>query len=127
LVNIQNITELSLENVEYCYIAVEPQHHASSSFKVIVPRIMSEVSGNSRTTYNKNIFVNDKSCKPQPSNSLSLQSYITVNRSPQCNLEPVATVKVKGNDIPTHIAVGQRLQCICMNGNYKELKIIDYK
>ena len=127
MVNITNITELDLQPNEYCYL-VGRHFYDDSSFKVKLPRIMAHVNGNGRESFNKNILVNANTCKPSISSSVYVQDYITVKRSSQCNLLPVATIyRHPLDNYPTIIASGRKVRCTCTNNNYKELRIVDYE
>lgn len=109
---------IELDKNEYC-ITTAPAHYTSKSFKVKFPKLMSELSSANKEVFNRNIFLNDKPCKPVSANSVSLLNYITVERSEQCSLIAVA-------DINGIVPAGTTLVCLCMNNNIKDMKIIDH-
>ena len=124
--NIANVSDLGLESIEYCYL-VGNQKYSNRSFMVKLPRIMPNISKKGRDSFNKNILVNASECKPSVSSSLYMSDYITVKRSSQCSLFDVATIYERPTDeLPTIIRTGTKLKCICTNGDYKNLTIIDY-
>lgn len=124
--SIENISELELQDTEYCYL-VGNQKYSKTSFTVKVPRIMPSISKKGRETFNKNILINSNDCKPSVSSSIYMYDYITVKRSAQCNLLDVATIYERPKDpYPTIIRSGTKLKCLCTNGDYKTLTIVDY-
>lgn len=126
MANIESISELELQDTEYCYL-VGNQKYSNSSFKVKVPRIMPNVTKKGRDSFNKNILINATECKPSVSSSVYMYDYITVRRSAQCDLFGAATIyEHPTDDYPTIIRSGTKLRCLCTNGNYKELTIVDY-
>lgn len=126
MMSIENVSELELQNTEYCYL-VGNQKYTNSSFMVKVPRIMPNISKKGRDSFNKNILVNATDCKPSVVSSIYMYDYITVKRSPQCSLQGVATIYERPRDeYPTIIRSGTKLKCLCTNGDYKSLTIVDY-
>jgi hypothetical protein len=76
------LEELSINQLEYCFLA-EDKIHTASTFKIHIPKLMPLVpmSGSSSPTgYNNMIFVNDGACKPSTSPMLTTQGYITLPR-----------------------------------------------
>jgi len=125
--NIANVSELELQNTEYCYL-VGNQKYYNTTFMVKIPRIMPNVSKKGRESFNKNILVNAPDCKPSVSSSIYTYDYITIKRSPQCSLEDIATIYARPSDTyPTIIRSGTKLRCSCTNGDYKTLTIVDYE
>ncbi len=111
------LTDITLNQNEYCYLASK-QHSSNSSFKVIVPKLMSMITGGSRLAFSSWYNDNDPSCQINFSHYVQTQNYITVKRSPNCSLSHKA-------DKYGYLAKGTRLTCSCMNGNIKDLVIID--
>lgn len=114
---IHNITDLKLNQNEYCYLT-NTDYHSAGSFHVRVPKLMPLMLSPSTKVFNKNIFVNDSACKPSVGNSVSTQTYITVKRSPNCSLAHKA-------DKYGIVYAGTKITCTCMNGNFKDLIITD--
>ena len=120
MADLVSITDLQLNENEYCY-TVASGHYTDNSFKIRITKYMSLLSGNAdicRNYFNKNIFINDKDCIPTPNNFVKCQNYLTVNRAPTCTLYG----KIDSNGIlPANTAI----KCVCMNNNIKDLYITD--
>ena len=116
----ENILDIGLKVIEYCYL-YEDQAYDNKTFKIKIPKIMSRLIPEKDTSYNKNIFINAGSCKPAPK-TVKLQSYITVPKLDRCSLEPIAT----SDDNPV-VKENTCVLCLCMNGNIKDMTIVDYK
>ena len=120
MADLVGITELTLDTNEYCY-TVSPQSYTNESFKIRIPKYMSLMSSNSDTCriyFNKNIFINDKNCIPEPEGFIKCQNYLTVKRAPTCTLYSKADFN---GIIPSNTAV----KCTSMNNNIKDLYITD--
>lgn len=116
MVNIENISDINLSPIEYCYISGD-QDVTSKTFKVRVPKIMTSLLDPLDSIINKNIFINAKECKPSV-NHIKLQTYITVPKSNNCSFTEIS----KDNKVKN----GTRILCNCMNSNIKDITIIDY-
>lgn len=118
MANIENILDITPSPIEYCYLS-EDQYFDNEVFKIKIPKLMPDLIPDKNISYNKNIFYNEKDSKPV-ANNVQLQTYITVPKSEHCSLQPIADVNgmVKKNTC---------VLCICMNGNIKDMRIIDYK
>lgn len=115
--NMPNLTDLQINQIEYCYMT-SSQHYSSTSIQVRVPKLMPMLLPSSTKVFNKNILINDNSCRPHVRNSIKTQSYITVKRSPNCSLAHKA-------DINGIVAAGTNVSCTCMNGNIKDMIVTD--
>ena len=115
---VKNLKDLLINHAEYAYV-YEKQKYYARSFKVRVPKLMPKVPRvGSKISFNKNIFINDAACKPNVSNSIYTQGYITIPRSPNCNLHHKA-------DRHSWIHPETQLTCNCMNNNIRDLNIVD--
>lgn len=114
---IQHLTDLKLNQNEYCYLT-NTDHYSADSFQIRVPKLMPLMIPASTKVFNKNIFVNDSACKPAVANSVTTLDHITVRRSPNCSLAH----KADKNGI---VYAGTRITCTCMHGNFKDLIITD--
>ena len=115
----KNINDLTLDQNEYC-ILQGTQYYGNSSFNIKIPKLMTNVTSPRTDPFNRNIFVNAKDCKPVVSSNLYVQNYITVKKSQQCSLQH----KISNNDTKT-IPSGTGVTCLCMNGNYRDMVIVD--
>jgi len=117
MVDVKNITDVTLSQNEYGFL-VGKQYYANSTFAITIPKLMPNVTKPNTEPFNRNILVNAKDCKPSVGNSIKVQNYITVKRSPNCTLLHKA-----GRDyiVPS----GTRVECLCTNNNYKNIQIID--
>lgn len=118
MINFQNISDVSLSQNEFCSL-VGYQYYANTTFKLRIPKLMPSVTSPMNDPFNKNILVNASDCKPSVNNTLRVQNYITVQRSPQCSLaHKIVNIR---NEVPD----GLGITCLCMNGNYKDMAIVD--
>ena len=117
MINIEHIGEINLRPIEYCLI-VGDQDFNNKKFKISIPKLMQNTININDNVINKDIFSNAPDCKPQP-NNVKLQNYITVKKSTLCSLP----VKESTDNI-----VPDNTQIICqsVNGNIKDMLIIDY-
>lgn len=113
------VSELNLKENEYCTI-VGNQYYANSHFNIKIHKLMVDVTPISSESFNKNIFINATSCKPNVSGSVGVKDYITVPRSAQCSLQD------KIMNERDEVGDGTVIICQCLNGNYRNMKIIDY-
>lgn len=114
---VNTISPITLNQNEYCFLTSR-QYYDRREFQVRIPKLMSDISQSKTEYFNRNIFVNASKCKPVAKQTLQTQDYITVRKSDQCSLKPVA-------DINGYVAKGTRVTCICMNNNIKDMRIID--
>lgn len=114
---ISNTSDITLNQNEYAFV-VGKQHYTSRYIKVRIPKLMPDLINKKREYFNRNIFVNDIWCRPNVNRKIELQDYITVKRSSQCSLIDLA-------DENGYIPDGARVLCLCMNGNYRDMLIID--
>lgn len=119
--NFNNLETIEVLQNEFCYL-VTSQYYLNSSFYVRMPKLMPLVGASiNRNTiqFNNNIFVNDSSCKPSVSSSVTIQGFITIRRAPNCSLEH------KKVGIEELVPNGTRVVCECLNGNWKNMSITD--
>lgn len=119
MVNFRNISDISLDQNEYCVLD-GVQNAYNSHFNIKIPKLMTSVTSDMNDPFNRNILVNANECKPTIATSLYVQNHISVPRSSQCSLSD--KIIDKYNNIPDGLGV----ICLCMNGNYRDMKIIDY-
>ena len=112
-----SLSSIQLEQNEYC-IMTSNQHYTSSYINVKIPKLMTAIPSSRTDYFNRNIFINAKECKPAVSQTVSLQDHISIPRSQQCSLASRAD---EWGIVPR----GTRLIALCMNGNVKDLRIID--
>lgn len=112
-----SLSPIQLEQNEYC-IMTSSQYHNSSYIDVKLPKLMTDIQSARTAYFNKNIFINAKECKPSVSSTISLQDHLSIPRSQQCSLQSRA-------DEYGIVPQGTRLIARCMNGNIKDLRIID--
>ena len=115
---IQNIGDVVLSQNEYCFL-VGWQYYNNSSFHVTIPKLMPSVTTPRTEPFNKNILVNAKECKPTVDNTMKVQNYVTIKRSNQCSL--YHKIGNEKGQVPS----GTGVTCLCMNNNYKDMRIID--
>jgi hypothetical protein len=115
--NIQNVTELKLDQNENCFTAIN-QHYNDTYYGIKVPKIMPMLLPKANKVFNKNILINDASCKPSINGSVSTQEYITVRRSANCSLAHKA-------NIYGIVSANTPVTCTCLNGNIKNLVLTD--
>ena len=118
MANFKNIGDISLSETEYCFL-VGNQFYYNNYFTIRIPKLMPKVTAPQVEIFNRNIFVNDITCKPVIANTLNVQNYITIPRSSQCSLFDKANAEFI---VPS----GTGVTCSCTNGNYKNMKITDY-
>lgn len=88
----------------------------SKLFRIRIPKWMVNIDKEKqRIGFNNNIFVNDSSCKVTPSASVTTQNYITVPRTPNCDLTHVSTIDEFGNRI---IPDNTSVICSCFYGKF---------
>ena len=116
MVDIKNISDINLNQIEYCYLSGD-QNIDSDSFKIKIPKLMTNLADEIDNIINKDIFSNASDCRPV-ANNVKLQSFITVKKSKQCKLYP------KNKDITT-IPDKTRVICNCINNNIKNMVIVD--
>lgn len=108
---------LLLNPVEF--VKTVGEHHIDDTeFRIRIPRWMIDTdSYPKRINYNNNIFVNASDCKVYPSSSVTTQNYITVPKTPNCDL---SSVSVKVGDeyiVPDNTSV----VCTCFYGRHAYL------
>ena len=116
------LSDISLDEIEYCYL-VGDQYHGNSSFKVRFPKLMPRTPGGKQTSVNtridKTVLKNDKDTIPNTiMGSIKIQNFITVKRSANCSLIHLA-------DEYGIIKAGTRLRAQCTSRNIKDAVIID--
>lgn len=118
MVNFKNISDISLDQNEYC-VLYGNHHYSNSNLRIQIPKLMTSVISPVTDPFNRNILVNARDCKPSVDNSLYVKNYITVKRSNQCSLS--------NNVIDEYgtIPHGLGLICLCMNGNYRNMVVVD--
>ena len=88
----------------------------ASRFKIRIPKWMVNIhKEKQKVSFNNNIFINDNSCKVAPSQYVSVQNYITVQRTPNCDLSHVAIRDETGNII---IPDNTTIICACFYDKY---------
>lgn len=124
MANFQNVSDVSLNQNEYC-VLVGSQYYNNSSFRVKIPKLMTNVTSPMNDPFNRNILVNAKDCKPFIDNSLNVKNYINVKRSSQCSL----LNRIINYDNESHyygyLPDNLGVICLCMNGNYRDMIITD--
>lgn len=120
MVNFESISGINLSQTEYCFL-VGNQYYGNSRFNITIPKLMPNVTNTKTEPFNRNILVNAKECKPTVNNTLTVQNYISIPRSGQCSLYP-KVINPETGIVPG----GTGIICSCMNGNYKDMKIMDY-
>jgi len=115
--NIENVTELKLDQNENCFTTVR-QHYNDTYYGIRVPKIMPMLLPTANKVFNKNIIINDSACKPQISNSIRTQQHITIRRSANCSLAHKA-------DKYGYVSENTPVTCTCLNGNIKNLVLTD--
>ena len=118
MVNFKNISDISLNQNEYCILHGD-HHYSNSILKIKIPKLMMNVTAPMRDHFNRNILVNANDCKPTVDNTLYVKDYITVRRSSQCSLS--YKIKDEHGTVPDGLGV----ICLCMNGNYRNMIITD--
>ena len=118
MVKIANVSDIALAQYEYCFLKGD-QYFNSSSFHVKIPKLMPSVTPKQTEPFNKNILVNASTCKPSVNGSIKVQDYVTIKRSRQCSLYH------KIGNIKDEVLDGTGVTCLCMNNNYKDIRIID--
>ena len=118
MINFKNVSDISLDQNEYCVLHGS-QKYNNSSFRVRIPKLMTNVTSHMNDPFNRNIFVNAKDCKPSINTSLTVKDYITIKKSPQCSLSH--NVINDYGDLPNNLGV----ICLCVNGNYRNMIITD--
>ena len=118
MVNFKNISDISLNQNEYC-ILYGNHHYSNSNLKIQIPKLMTNVTSPMRDPFNRNILVNAIECKPSVDNTLHIKNHITVKKSAQCSL--AHNVIDEYGTIPNKLG----LIALCMNGNYRNMTIID--
>lgn len=116
--NFQNVSGISLNQNEYCRLYGD-HHYMDSTLRIQIPKLMTSVTSNMRDPFNRNILVNANNCKPFIDTTLQVKNFINVKRSSQCSLAD--RVIDEYGTIPGNIG----LICLCMNGNYKDMMVID--
>jgi hypothetical protein len=114
------LEEYDIEPFEYAFLC-ENTHHASGSFKFHIPKVMTFGRGKPKKVnniFNNNIFVNDSSCKPVTSNSITTQNYVTVKRHFHTDFSYRA-------DVNGIVHEGTRFIIQVMHGNIKDLYVRD--
>lgn len=120
MLNFENVSNITLSQTEYCFL-VGSQYYNNREFNVKIPKLMPSVTAPRVEPFNRNILVNSKDCKPSVNNTLKVQNFISIPRSAQCSLyQKIQSVE---NEV---IPNGTGLICSCANGNYRDMKIIDY-
>lgn len=115
--SVQNpFADISINQIEYG-ITVGDQPYNSNTFRVKFPKLMVRTVKD-KIVFNKSIFVNAPSCSILSKNTLNTLDYITVKKSPLCNLSPLRDSK--GN-IPDNTIV----VCRSINGDIKDMVIVD--
>lgn len=118
MINFKNISDISLEQNEYCVLR-GVQKYNNSYFKVHIPKLMISTTSPMNDSFNRNILVNAKDCKPSISTSLYVKDSINIKKSPQCTLSH--KVINDFGDLPDNLGV----ICLCINGNYRNMTITD--
>ncbi len=72
----QNLSEVELNQFEYCYLAEDVDLPATTA-KVYIPKLMPFVK-NAKASVNNSIFINDSECKPTVNNKINSTDYYTV-------------------------------------------------
>ena len=88
--------------------------------RIRIPRLMAKINNASIEHFDNNIFVNDDNCRVYPQNNLTIQNYITVPKSTNCDLSHVA---VMINGIPI-IPNNTSVVCSCIYDTSK-ITVID--
>lgn len=114
---VNSISPITLNQNEYCFLT-SSQWYNSPSFRVRIPKLMSNIPQARTEYFNRNIFVNASTCRPLSATSVTCQDYITVQKSDQCSLYGIS-------DINGFVPKNTRLTCLCMNNNIKDMRIID--
>lgn len=118
MVDVKNITDISLSYNETCFL-VGWQYFNNSYFRLKIPKLMPSVTPSRVEPFNRNILVNAPDCKPLIGNTISVQNFVTIKRSPQCSL--FDRIANDNNEVPD----GTGVTCLCLNNNYKDITIID--
>ena len=119
VVKYENVGDISLSQTEYCFL-VGRQYAGNKYFKIKIPRLMPNVLSHRVETFNRNILVNAKECKPSVNSIITTQNFITVERSAQCSLFS----RIDNEEYET-IPSGVGVICTCTSGNYRDMKITD--
>lgn len=72
----QNLSEVELNQFEYCYLA-EDVHLPATTAKVYIPKLM-PFAKSAKPSVNNSLFINDSECKPNVNNKVSSTDYYTV-------------------------------------------------
>lgn len=110
------LEEYDIEPFEYAFLCVKTPH-TSATFKLHIPKVMTFGRGKPKkvnNVFNNNIFVNDNSCKPATSNSITTQNYVTVKRHFHTDFSYRA-------DPAGFLHEGTRFIVQVMHGNIKDL------
>lgn len=72
----QNLSEIELNQFEYCYLAEDVNLPATTA-KVYIPKLM-PLAKKEKPTINNSMFINDAACKPTVNNNVSSTDYYIV-------------------------------------------------
>lgn len=122
---INNISDVSLNMLEYCYIA-ETVDLPLTTVKVNIPKLM-PLTSSSKPTITSSIFINDTDCKVSISKNLKTTDYLTI---PVFNVDftRVATnVKnSEGDIIRSYLPKGKKMIVCFMENNVNDPYLTNY-
>lgn len=117
---IKCLEELDVEPFEYVFLS-EDTLHTSSTFNFHFPKVMPQGGGKPKvtpTSFNSNIFINDPSCKPKVSGTISTQNFVNIKR----HFHTDFSFRARPDGI---IPAGTRFIIQVMHGNIRDLYVRD--
>lgn len=122
---INNISDVSLNMLEYCYIA-ETVDLPLTTVKVNIPKLM-PLTSSSKPTITSSIFINDTDCKVSISKNLKTTDYLTI---PVFNVDftRVATNvrNSEGDIIRSYLPKGKKMIVCFMENNVNDPYLTNY-
>lgn len=106
--------DIDINQVEYCR-TVGDQPVNADTYRVQIPKLMLRTF-EGRVLINRSMFINCKDCPVQSKSTIDVVDYITVKRSPSCNLSSVSVE----NMIPHNTL----LMCASVTNNINDFIII---
>lgn len=120
-----NTVSYTIDNQEYGYNVNKPSIFPSvmrAYIPALMPYITMSTPSNGKVSINKNIFVNDSSCKVNPASVMTTQNYLTITK--WANEHPYFPAKEEGNT--GHCRRYCKFIFDIMNGDIRNMHISNY-